>query len=606
MNISNKTKLQQLQRTWLVRSTLLLTALGVLVAALAVRAVWLQVFEHDFLAFEGDKRYNRALEISASRGAIVDRNGKLLAHSTPVDTVWADPKVFAIDERNDVDVEQLAKAVSMSSSDLRKRFEKYANKRFMYLQRRLTPEQGKQVMAMNLPGVRRQQEFLRVYPHGELVGHLLGFTNTDDVGIAGLELTYEQHLVGKAGRVAFVRDRAGRVVGYRDGDVTPVDGSDLTLSLDLHLQHIAYRELSAAVSQFGAKGGSIVMMDPGTGEILALVNQPGFNPNDTRQRAGGAVRNRAVTDEFEPGSTVKPFLIASALETGDYEPGTIIDTTPGTLNVGGHTIRDFSNYGKIDLSRLIVKSSNVGSAKIALSLEPSVLHSMYSRFGFGRFTYLGFPGEISGRLNSFKKWYKLDQAALGYGYGLTVTSVQLAQAYAVLATDGRKFPVTLLKQSSSTQPEQVVSSKIAKNVTAMLEQVVSPNGTGRRAIVPGYRVAGKTGTVHKVGNSGYAEDRYRALFAGFAPVSDPKFVLVVMVDEPDPKRHFGGQVAAPVFAKIMGQALRYRNIKPDALQVTRRLDGVGVAGSLDNVGDSGFESLVVVNTLQNLQGRQYD
>jgi len=530
---------------------------------LAGRAFDLQVVRRDFLRDQGDVRHVRTVPVPAHRGMMVDRNGEPLAISTPVWSIWADPgPLLEAPDR----WRALAKALRMSVRDLRARVHGASDKEFVWLKRQLTPSRAKEVLALNVPGVGRRREYRRYYPTGEVSGQVLGFTGIDDHGQEGLELAYDDWLAGHSGRKRVVQDRLGRVVEDLELLQPAEHGRDLRVSLDRRLQYLAYRELKTAVAHHGAKGGSLVMLDVHTGEVLAMVNQPAFNPNDTSERSGDIVRNRAVTDVFEPGSTMKPLTITAALESGRFTPETPISTAPGTYRVGGHTISDDRNLGTLDVSGVIIKSSNVGASRIALSMDPGALYRTYARYGLGVSSGSGFPGEASGTLRPPNAWGRLEQATMAFGYGVSVTTLQLTRAYAAIAADGVLPPIRFRKvadiAAEANQRERIMSSETARELRRMLEAVVSPRGTGDRGSVSGYRVAGKTGTAHKVSAHGYADKRYRALFAGFAPASHPRIAAVVMVDEPQGD-YYGGLVAAPVFSRVMAGALRLLDIRPD-------------------------------------------
>jgi cell division protein FtsI (penicillin-binding protein 3) len=548
-------------RRWSLMVVLALSGL-----MLVWRAVDQQIFETDFLQQEGQRRHLRVVEMPANRGNILDREGEPLAISTPVDSIWANPRLLPPDRRL---LAPLADALGKDVGELLRLLSKRSNRSFVYLQRRVQPDMAEQVEAvvdeLDIPGVGMQREYRRYYPSGEVFSHLVGFTDIDDQGQEGLELVFEEWLQGKAGSKRVIRDGRARVVKDVENIRTPEPGKELRLSLDRRLQFLAYRELKAAVKQHKARSGSAVILDVRTGEVLAMVNQPSYNPNDPKRRRGGRLRNRAMTDVFEPGSTMKPFAVAAALETGKVQPGTRIDTTPGTFAVGRNLVKDIRNYGVIDVATVIRKSSNVGVSKIALDLPSEVLWRLYSRLGFGEVTNSGFPGEAAGQLSPYQRWARIDQATLAFGYGLSVTPLQLARAYAVLAADGISRPVSLLRVKEAPAGERVMSTRTASLMRKMMEAVVSAEGTAPQAAVEGYRVAGKTGTVKKSIKGGYAEDRYLAVFAGMVPVSDPRLVMAVVIDEPSAGKYYGGQVAAPVFSRVMAGALHLLNISPDAL-----------------------------------------
>ncbi|MES9966196.1 MAG: penicillin-binding transpeptidase domain-containing protein [Sedimenticola sp.] len=551
----------------------LLALMGLASVALVWRAVDQQIFETDFLQTEGERRHLRVVEMSAHRGMIGDRHGEPLAISTPVDSIWANPRVLSPDRRV---LAPLAKALGKGTNELRRLLAQRSNRSFVYLQRRVNPDLAEKVMALDIDGVELQREFRRYYPAGEIFSHVVGFTNVDDQGQEGLELAFDQWLQGKPGKKRVIRDGRARAVKDVESIQKPTPGKNLILSLDRRLQFLAYRELKAAVKRHKAKSASAVMLDARTGEVLAMVNQPSYNPNGSKNARGGRFRNRALTDVFEPGSTMKPFTVSAALESGRYRPGTAIETAPGFYKVGRHQIKDNRNYGKIDVETVLRKSSNVGASKIALDLPREELWNHFFKLGFGDPTNTGFPGEVNGQLTPHLNWTKIDHATLSFGYGLSVTPLQLARAYAVLAADGVRYPVSLLRLEEKPRGERVMSAGVARDVRRMLKAVVSTEGTAPEAAVAGYQVAGKTGTVKKITSSGYSEDKYLAVFAGMAPVSDPRLVMVVMIDEPRAGEYYGGQVAAPVFSKVMAGALRLLNVAPDNLPNSSvRLAGLG-------------------------------
>ena len=527
---------------------------------IAWRAVDLHVVQHEFLSHQGDLRNLRVEPLAAHRGVITDRSGRPLAVSTPVTTLWANPReVLAAREH----WHRLTGNTVLDSRELAGRVERHANREFIYLKRHLAPEQASQVLANKVPGIYALTEYRRYYPAGEVTSHLVGFTNIDDVGQEGTELFMEAQLRGEPGRKKVVRDLHGRVIQDIELMQAARPGEDVSLSIDLRLQYLAYRELFSAVRSHRAKGGSAVVLDAKTGEVLAMVNQPAYNPNNRAGVNTSALRNRAVTDLFEPGSTVKPMTVAAALETGQVDLRSAIDTRPGFLRVAGKTIRDQRNYGVIDVSTVLSKSSNVGTTKLALAMDAQTLPGYFERFGFGFASGIEFPGESNGMLPVRRSWRDIEKATLSYGYGVSVTALQLARAYAVLANDGVRVPVTLQKLAQPVPGERIISSANADRIVTMLERAVSDEGTARRARVPGYAVAGKTGTVHKLTDGGYADDRYIALFAGMAPARNPRYVTVVMVDDPQGQEYFGGQVAAPVFSAIMAGVLRTLHVEPD-------------------------------------------
>ena len=546
-------------RRW--RYALVIAAFACLPVALLWRAADLQLVNNDFLQHQGDARHLRTMDIPANRGMIMDRHGEPLAISTPVDSIWAHPGNLLTEEQR---LGELARLLELDTDNLRQRLIQRSGREFAYLRRHVNPDLAAQVLALGLPGVATQREFRRYYPAGEVTGHLLGFTDIDDVGLEGLELSYESWLRGRPGSKRVLRDRHGRVVSDVEQIREPAPGRDLELSIDRRLQYVAYRELKRAVGAHGARGGSLVLLDAESGEVLAMVNQPAYNPN-ARQRAGTTERrNRAVTDSFEPGSTIKPFTVVAALESGLFASDTQLNTHPGTMRVGNHTVRDFRDYGRIDVATVLSKSSNVGTSKLALELPEDAVWNVLARVGMGRTTGAGFPGETAGALTVEPPRSRIDRATLSFGYGLASTPLQLTSAYAALASDGVLRSPSFLRLDEAPDGERVMSAEVARGVRRMLEEAVDDGGTGQLAAVPGYRVAGKTGTTRKSIAGGYADDRYVAWFAGIAPASRPRLVMSVMIDEPAGEFHYGGEVAAPVFAEVMSAALRLLNISPDA------------------------------------------
>jgi cell division protein FtsI (penicillin-binding protein 3) len=525
--------------------------------ALVARAVNLQIVDTEFLQDQGEARYLREVVVPTRRGNILDRNGEPLAVSTPVDSVWVNPQMLL---QSREDIEPLARVLGVDADEIERRLTQRSTREFVWLRRRLHPDVASQIESLKLYGVFLQKEYRRFYPAGEVTSHVIGFTNIDDVGQEGLELAYNDWLQGKPGLKRIIRDRLGRTVEQVEMVRESVPGHDLSLTIDRRLQYLAYGELKRTLLKHGARSGSVVLLDVKSGEVLAMVNQPSYNPNHSNMDSEG-LRNRAVTDVFEPGSVMKPFVVASALETGRWTPTTPIDTTPGRINVSGHTISDHHNYGPIDLTRLITKSSNVAATKVALDLEPEHMWNTYDRFGFGDVTGTGFPGESAGVLRNHRRWRRVEQATLAYGYGLSVTVLQLAEAFATLADEGRLRRPSLV-MGANNPPTSILDPVIARQVAAMLETVTGPEGTGKRARVDNYRVSGKTGTSRKASASGYAS-RYIASFAGFAPSSDPALVGVVMINDPSGSQYYGGLVAAPLFSTVMTGALRLLNIPPD-------------------------------------------
>jgi cell division protein FtsI (penicillin-binding protein 3) len=532
--------------------------------ALVARAVYLQVIDQDFLEKQGDARILRTAKLSANRGMILDRNGEALAVSTPVDTVWADPRKLA---QVPHEFPRLAKALDRDPQWLARRVTSNLNREFIYLVRHMRPQDAAKVKALGIPGVDTLREYRRYYPAGEVTGHLLGFTNVDDVGQEGLELAFDQWLGGEPGEKRVMRDSLGRTIEDIERIRAPRPGQDLLTSIDLRVQYLAYRELKAAVQANHARSGSVVVLDVQTGEVLAMVNQPAFNPNDREQYAASRYRNRATNDFFEPGSSIKPFVYAAAFEGGRYHPDTLIETGPGMMRVGIKTVKDKHNLGTIDITTALAKSSNVAVAKVALSLRPQDMRGTLERLGFGSVTGSGFPGESAGILTSADHWRPIGQATISYGYGLSVTPLQLAQAYAVLASGGVRRPVSLRKVDVPPEGEHVLDERVARELVSMMEEVVGDAGTARRARVMGYRVAGKTGTAWKASDTGgYTTNKYMAVFGGVVPASNPRLAAVVVIDEPSGGAYYGGEVAAPVFSAVMSGALRLLAIAPDDLQ----------------------------------------
>lgn len=552
---------QQTARRFAGRVTLVTVFFGILASSLVARAVHLQVLDKDFLNQQADTRHLRTEKIAAHRGTITDRNGEPLAISTPVDSIWVNPKQFApaVDS-----VPELAGALNVDSQMLMRRITRSMDKEFVYLKRHLNPEQAAEVLALKLPGISVQREYRRYYPASEVTGHLVGFTDIDDAGQEGLELAFNHWLAGESGAKRVLKDRLGRSIENVASIRPPHHGKDLRTSIDLRLQYLAYRTLKAAIRKHSARSGSIVVLDILTGEVLAMVNQPTYNPNDRSQLAAERYRNRAITDIFEPGSSLKPLVVAAALESGQYRPSSIIDTAPGFIVVGPKKIEDTRNLGRVSLTTILARSSNVGITKLAMTLQPDQLWDTMTQFGLGELTTSGFPGESAGMLTHFSNWRPISQATLAYGYGISVTPLQLAQAYAAIGGNGQLRPVSLIALDQPNQGEQVISPDTAVAVRRMLEEVVRPGGTGTKAAVDGYRIAGKTGTAWKFATGGYSEDKYISIFAGLAPASNPRLATVVVIDEPGGELYYGSDVAAPVFADVMSESLRLLAVAPDA------------------------------------------
>lgn len=557
------------------RLAFVLGGLALLLGLLVFRAVDLHVLQHDFLASQGEKRNVRTEPLAAHRGVIYDRVGNPLAVSTPVTALWGNPSVLV---ENREAWQRLRNNKVVSTTKLAEAVRGRENKHFVYLARRLAPLQAQSVLAEKVPGISASTEYRRYYPAGEVTSHILGFTDIDDVGQEGLELAFNERLAGAAGSKKVIRDNRQRTIQDIEVIKEAHPGSDIYLSIDLRLQYIAYRELLAAVKKHNAVGGSVVVLDAHTGEVLAMVNQPGFNPNNRRGVNVSALRNRAVTDMFEPGSTIKPITIAAALEEGLLRANSTVDTTPGTFRVANKTIKDARNYGVIDIPTILAKSSNVATTKVALAMDEQVLPGFMRLFGFGVSTGVAFPGEAKGSLSYRQQWHEIERATLSYGYGVSVTALQLARAYAVLANNGRLLPVTMERQDNIPQGEQIIDAQHANDLVRMLEGVVN-EGTASRARVPGYRIAGKTGTVRKMVSGGYKEEKYLAMFAGIAPAENPRIVTVVVVDEPKVGGFYGGLVAAPVFAHIMSGVLPMLNIEPESPEPFYASSGLSVGGT---------------------------
>jgi cell division protein FtsI (penicillin-binding protein 3) len=541
------------------RRRLLLVGVLLGFVGLFARGVYLQSLHKDFLQKKGDARYSRTLILPAYRGKIVDRNSELLAISSPVESIWASPPDVQIDAKKK---QTLVKLLGLKAKEFDK---KIANtqREFVYIKRRVSPDLAAQVMSLEIPGIFMQREYKRFYPAGDVAAHVVGFTGIDDNGQEGFELAKNTHLSGKSGSRRVIKDRRGHIVEDLEAVKVPQDGHDLVLSIDRRIQYLAFRELSKAVELHQAKAGAAVVLDAKTGEVLAMVNLPTYNPNNPIN-IKGKTRNRVITDTFEPGSTLKPVTAAAAMEFGDYTPDTKIQTSPGYMAIGPAVIHDAHPHGILTVSEVIQKSSNVGSAKMALSLRKEALWNTFHQLGFGTPTHVGFPGEASGRLRDYKTWRPIEQATMSYGHGISLTLLQLARAYTVYANEGELKPVSLLKLNEAPVGQQVFSAKVANDIRAMLELVVQPGGTALRAQVAGYRVAGKTGTAHKLGPAGYEKDKYVGSFVGMAPASNPRLIMAVMIDEPTSGDYYGGTVAAPVFSAVMSDALRMLAVPQDA------------------------------------------
>jgi cell division protein FtsI (penicillin-binding protein 3) len=543
---------------WRSRVVLLMLLLGF--GVLVARAVYLQGLNNDFLQRKGASRYGRVIELPATRGMITDRNREPLAISTPVESVWASPGDV---EASPAQMKRLQQLLEIDGGEMQKRLAD-THRDFVYLKRHLPPEQAQKVVELDVPGIFLQREYRRYYPGSEYFAHLIGFTDIDDQGQEALELAFNDQLAGKPGSRRVIKDRLGRIVEDVESIRSPQQGRDLALSIDAKIQYLAYRELKSAVDAQRARAGGIVVLDVASGEVLAMANLPSYNPNNRGKLEPRRTRNRAVTDLFEPGSTLKPFTVAAAIESGLYKPDSVIQTGSGQLVIGAATIHDAHPSGALTVAQVIQKSSNVGAAKIALALPSEMLWDMFNKVGFGTQPRSGFPGEVSGKLRAYKHWRPIEQATMSYGHGISLSLLQLARAYLLFAGDGGIKPVTLMKLDAPPATTQVVSAETALQVRRMLELVVQPGGTAPLAQITGYRVAGKTGTAHKLDGANYAADKYVSSFIGFAPASAPRLIIAVMIDEPRAGQYYGGTVAAPVFSSVMAGSLRMLGVKPDA------------------------------------------
>ena len=541
------------------RATVLFALLLAGLTGLLGRGVYLQGIHDDFLQEKGKARYSRVIEVNAHRGNISDRNGEPLAVSTPVESVWASPSDVEADNRQ---VKKLAQILGMKIGEVKSRLSD-TSRDFVYLKRLLPPDQIEQVMGLHLPGISLQREYRRYYPAGEESAQTLGFTGQDDIGQEGMEFALQEQLAGKPGSQRVIKDNHGYIVEDAGSLHPPKPGSDIVLSLDSNLQHIAYRELESAVRLHRAKSGAVVILDARSGEVLALANYPSYNPNNRSNTSSKEMRNRAITNEFEPGSTLKPFTIAKAIETGKVTPGTVFNTDHGVYELGNRKIHDAEPESMLTVAQIIQKSSNIGAAKIALSMKPETMWQGLSDSGFGAPTGSNFPGEAQGRLRDPKTWRPIEQATMAYGHGVSVNLLQLARGYTIFADNGELMPISLLKLDAPPVGKKVFSDRTAHEMRDMLEMVVLPGGTAPLAQIAGYRVAGKTGTAHKLENGRYV-NHYIASFVGFAPVSNPRLVVAVMINDPSGAEYYGGQVAAPVFSKVTGAALHALNVPNDA------------------------------------------
>jgi cell division protein FtsI (penicillin-binding protein 3) len=537
-------------------------------SGLVVRAVYLQIFNKDFLQDKGDMQHVGVVPVPAYRGQIKDRNGEPLAISTPVQSIWVNPR--QLKDSDSEKIGQMAKILSTPEKELRATLAKEADKRFMYLKRQINPAIAEKVKALEITGVYFEKEFKRYYPAGAVSGHLLGFTNIDDIGQEGMEHGYEHILRGKIGKKRVIKDGKGHVIKDVENIEEAEAGRDLVLTIDQRIQYLAYRELQNVLIENKAHSASLVVLDAKNGDVLAAVTQPAFNPNNRKELNSSRYRNRAMVDSFEPGSTVKPFVVAAALDGGYVDPNVMIETH-GVYQFGSHVVKDVHNYGTLDLAHVLQKSSNIGVVKIGMAMPPEYFWNVYSKLGFGTSAGVGFPGEASGSLLDYQGWHEFDQATLSYGYGVSTSVLQLARAWTALADDGVIHSVTLLKRDEDPDAQRVFKPETAKKVREMLERVISKEGTAYQARVEGYRVAGKTGTVRKAGVGGYTEDKYFSVFVGLAPASNPRFIIAIMVDDPSSGQYYGGLVAAPAFSKVMAGALRIYGVEPDGVENTHLL-----------------------------------
>ncbi len=560
---------QDIQNSWGMRRNLVLFGFFALGSVLILRAMFLQVLDHDFYRGEGNARQQRTIEIASHRGKLTDRAGAPLAISTPIQTLWGVPAKL---QTQPAAMREVASILGIDGDALNERIAKSVDRgrEFIYIKRHVTPQLVDKVMQLRVADLSVKREYRRYYPSGSAASHLIGFTDIDDHGREGLEMAYDQWLSGKPGTRRVVRDLNGREITGMDVVDPAIPGKDLRLSIDKQLQYFADRALIDAVNKNDAESASVVVMDVRTGEVMAMANFPSYNPNDVSDRSGGRQRNRTITDVFEPGSTMKPFTIAAALDSGDFKEEDIVYTSPGYYTIGKYQISDTKDHGWLDLRGIVKRSSNVGVSKVATQLDPEQMWSVFDSFGFGRPPGSEFPGEVAGYFNHPTLWHHVEQASVSYGYGISVSALQLVRAYSALANEGIMPGVSFLAVDEPDAGQRVIDGHIARAVNSMLESVVT-DGTGHRAAIPGYRVAGKTGTSHQSQSGGYAEDRYVSVFAGFAPVSDPELAAVVVVHDPKAGEHFGSVVSAPIFAEVMSHALRLGGIEPDDID-DRRAD----------------------------------
>ncbi|NDH51337.1 MAG: penicillin-binding protein 2 [Betaproteobacteria bacterium] len=546
-------------RTPVWRSKLVVAVVAISFIGLAARAVHIQIIENAFYQRQGEVRFGRTLALPANRGRIIDRNGLILASSIPAPSIWAIPEDVP---RDDAQLTQLAHLLEMPLADLKRKLED-EDKTFVWLKRQVDETVAQQISALALGGIHQRKEYKRQYPEGEAAAHVVGFTNVEDVGQEGIELSFDKDLAGRAGSRRVIKNRLGQVVESVGEQISPLDGRDLQLSIDSKVQFFAYQKLRDAVLKNKAKAGSVVVLDAVTGEILALANYPSYVPDKRRNLSGEQLRNRAMTDTFEPGSTMKPITIAMALEAGRVKPQTLVETSPGRFNIGGFTISDTHNNGTLSVEGVIQKSSNIGALKIAQKMSPQEMWNTYTALGYGQKPQVQFPGAVTGRLRPWKNWRPVEQATMAYGYGLSASLFQMAQSYTSFAHDGQIIPVTMLKSDQPAVGVRVFSSETAASVRKMLQMAAAPGGTGPLAQTLGYSVGGKSGTAHKQVGKGYASNKYRSWFTGMAPIDRPRVVVCVMIDEPSNGQHYGGAVAAPVFSEVVQQSLRILGVAPD-------------------------------------------
>lgn len=546
-------------RTPVWRSKFIVAALALGFLGLAGRAAYVQVIGNDFFQRQGQVRFARTLELPASRGRILDRNGLLLATNVPAPSIWAIPEDV---ERDRAKLDQLARLLGMTRAELDRKLGD-EDKSFVWLKRKVDEGVARQIAALDIRGVYQRKEYRRQYPEGESAAHVVGFTDVEVQGIEGIEKAFNQELSGRPGSRRVIKDRLGRVVENVGEQIPPVDGSDLQLSIDSKVQFFAWQKLRDAVQVNKAKAGSVVVLDAVTGEVLALANYPSYQPEKRQNLSGEQLRNRAITDMFEPGSTMKPITVAAALEAGRVTPQTVIETGPGKYNIGGFTISDTHNYGSLTVEGVIQKSSNVGALKISQRMSPREMWDVYTALGYGQKPQLQFPGAVTGRLRPWKTWRPVEQATMAYGYGLSASLFQMAHSYTAFAHDGRIIPTTMLKSSEPAAGIKVFSPQNAAAVRKMLQMAAGPGGTGQKAQTVGYSVGGKSGTAHKQVGKGYASNKYRSWFTGMAPIDQPRIVVAVMIDEPSAGQYYGGAVAAPVFSEVVQQTLRMMSVQPD-------------------------------------------